>query len=76
MFLHTALSRIEKVAGQLPGKGWGASTTKREIAQIVKHIPFPKTALDVGETWVSGPSACCNRFRQRLCLSLNLLRRT
>jgi FkbM family methyltransferase len=81
MFLHAALARIERVAGQLQGKGWGASTNSREVAQILKHVSDPKTVLDVGGnvgTWTESllkqsPNATVYIFEPSL-INVNCLR--
>jgi FkbM family methyltransferase len=47
-FAQKSLNRVIGKLNSLQGKGWGSSTTKQEVFQILKKHPNPEVVIDVG----------------------------
>lgn len=45
---HKSLNFVVKKLNALQGKGWGSSTTRQEVSQILKKVPTPEVVVDVG----------------------------
>lgn len=45
---HKFLNFVVKKLNALQGKGWGSSTTRQEVSQILKKLPSPEVVVDVG----------------------------
>lgn len=45
---HKFLNFVVKKLNALQGKGWGSSTTRQEVSQILKKLPTPEVVVDVG----------------------------